>query len=107
MIIKTISFNDRGLNKSRKINRLHHYFQNFQGGMDVILLQEHKLRGKKATNLGRHLLPNSKSWTLEADPGYNVLGQEGAGKGRISTILHRKLASLVSDQGTILQNRAH
>ena len=66
MIIKSISFNVRGLNKPRKIDMLRYYFQGLQGGIDVILIQEHKVRGDKATNLGRKLFPKGKSWTLEA-----------------------------------------
>lgn len=60
MIIETVSFNVRGLNEPRKIDRLRNYLQNLQGGLDVILLKEHKLQGEKATNLGRQLLPNGK-----------------------------------------------
>lgn len=106
MMIKIVTFNVRGLNEPRKIDRLRQYFQNIQGGIDVILLQEHKLRGEKAANLGKHIFPNGKCWTQEADIGYNVNGLEGAGKGGISTILKGNLALRVSSQGTILRNRA-
>ena len=104
MIIKTITFNVRGLNEPRKIDKLRQYFQAIKGGIDVILLQEHKLQGEKATNLGIKLSPNGKSWTLEI--GYNINGLEGAGKGGICTIIHRKLAPLVSFQGNIFRNKA-
>lgn len=106
MMIKVITFNVRGLNDPRKVDRLRNYFQGNLGGADVILLQEHKLRDTKAANLGRSLFPKRKCWVLEAEPGYNVDGHEGAGKGGICTILHEKLAPSVSGHGTILQNRA-
>lgn len=106
MIIKTMTFNVRGLNEPRKIDRLRHYFQSTQGGFDVIMLQEHKLRGEKALNLGRQLVPNSSYWTLEAEAGYNTNGREGAGRGGICTILHSKLAPLVSSHGSLFRNRA-
>ena len=64
------------------------------------------MRGEKASNLGRQLLPSGKCWTLDAEAGYNITGQDGAGKGGICTILHRKLAPLVSSQGSIIHNRA-
>lgn len=101
MIIKVITFNVRGLNDPRKIDKLRQYFQNILGGADVILLQEHKLRGKKVTNLSQKLFSKSKCWALDAEIGYNVDGQEGVGKGGICTILHENLAPLVSCHGTI------
>lgn len=106
MILKIITFNVRGLNELRKIDRLRIYFQTIQGGTDVILIQEHKLRGEKATNLGKHLAPYGRCWTLEAEAGYNINGREGAGKGGISTIVHNKLAPSVSSHGSIFRNRA-
>ena len=104
MIVKAISLNVRGLNDPRKTDRLRHYFQELQGGIDVILIQEHKLRGDKATNLGKLLFPKGKSWTLQADAGYNILGLEGGGKGGICTIINQKLAPFVSSHGSILRN---
>ena len=106
MMIKIITFNVRGLNDPKKVDRLRNFFQNSQRGVDVIFLQEHKLRDTKAANLGRTLFPRRKCWVSEADPGYNVDGQEGAGKGGICTLLHEKLAPLVSSYGSILHNRA-
>ena len=106
MIIKTITFNVRGLNEPRKIERLKQYFQNLHEGIDVILLQEHKLRGEKAASLGKQLFPNSKCWIQDANIGYNINGSAGARNGGICTILYGKLASLVSSQRSILRNRA-
>ena len=106
MIIQAVTFNVRGLNDLRKLDRLRNYFQNINGGVDIILIQEHKLRGEKAANLGAKLFPKRKCWTLDADVGYNIDGQEGAGKGGICTILKENLAPHVSSHGIILRNRA-
>ena len=106
MLIKAITYNVRGLNDARKIQRLRHYFQTSSGWADIILLQEHKLRGEKADRLGRDLFPKWKYWMLEAEAGYNVDGQEGAGKGGICSILHENLVPMVSGHGTILPHRA-
>ena len=106
MIIKAITFNVRGLNEPRKIERLRQYFQNMQGGADIIMLQEHKLRGEKAGTLGKLLFPNGKCWIQKADQGYNINGSEGAGRGGICTFLNNKLTPLVTDQGNILGNKA-
>lgn len=106
MIIKAITYNVRGLNDARKTDKLRHYLQNFPGGLDIILLQEHKLRGEKAAQLGRKLFPKHRCWTMEADLGYNIDGQAGAGRGGICTLLHGNLAARVSEHGSILQNRA-
>lgn len=106
MIIKSVTFNVRGLNEPRKIERLRNYFKNMQGGADIIMLQEHKLRAEKAGTLGKQLFSNGKCWTQEADQGYNINGSVGAGRGGICTFFHGKLAPLVTTQGTILGNRA-
>lgn len=106
MILQVVTFNVRGLNDSRKIDILKNYLQKPNGGADIILLQEHKLRGEKAANLGPKLLLKRKHWTLDAEAGYNVDGSEGAGRGGICTLLKENLAPLVSNHGTILHNRA-
>ena len=72
MIIKAITFNVTGLNDSRKIDQLRNYLYNLQGGAKVILIQEHKLRRKKATNLGRKSFPKRTCWALDAELEYNV-----------------------------------
>lgn len=36
--------------------------------VDVVMLQEHKLRGKNLDHLGRRLLLGSDSWILEVAP---------------------------------------
>jgi exonuclease III len=95
MIIKASSFNVRGLNEPCKINRWRNYIQTIEGGIDVIMIQEHKLRGSRLNNMGRKLWPSYKCWALEAEHGYTSDGTEGARKGGTSTLLHRKLASLV------------
>lgn len=104
MIIKSVTFNVRGLNEPRKIDRLKHYFRTLQGGADIILLQEHKLRGEKAATLGKKLFPNGQCWIQEADPRYNINGLEGVGRGGICTYIHSRLAPYVISQGTILGN---
>lgn len=47
MIIRSLTLNVRGLNDPRKLGRLRNFLQNVEGGLNVVMLQEHKLRGDR------------------------------------------------------------
>ena len=74
--------------------------------LDVVMIQEHKLRGKALENLGTHLMPGYASWILEAAPGEKSwLNPNAAGKGGVGILLARKYARLVTDHGALYDNR--
>lgn len=53
MKIKLITQNIRGLNDPLAIDNLRNYIQ--KNPIDMLFLQEHKLRGTNAANLGRQI----------------------------------------------------
>jgi exonuclease III len=87
MKINLLSFNVRGLYDLASIPTLKHYLS-ASPQIDIILLQEHKLRLQAAQELGAKLWKDGTAWTLDASPGYgNLPHLPGAGKGGISTLL--------------------
>ena len=70
-----------------------------QPEIDILMLQEHKLRNLQAHQLERKLWRGAKNWCLEATAGYNNAPQdERAGKGGVATLLVPKWAQLVTNQ---------
>jgi exonuclease III len=105
MNFKLLSFNVRGLNEDSSIPILRNYISSIPV-LDVLCVQEHKLRGAAVDQLGRKLWPQAKCWSIEATPGY-TLQVHSTGKGGIATLLAPRWAALVSSSGTLLDNRAH
>ena len=63
---------------------------------DVIMIQEHKLRGKAIESLGNSLMPGYASWILEAAPGEKSwINPNAAGKGGVGILLSSKYSRLV------------
>jgi len=82
-------------------------YLNSLSSIDVVLLQEHKLRIQDASNLGKAIWPGATTWPVEASVGYNnLLLGPGAGKGSIIILVAPRLASMVTRSSTILNNRA-
>lgn len=106
MILKALSFNVRGLNGTDSVRLLKSYITSIPQ-LDLLCLQEHKLRLAEVDNLKPYLWPNTKSWILEASAGYNNIGDNpGAGCGGIALFLASKWEKLVSQSGSIMGNRA-
>jgi exonuclease III len=108
MQLNIMSYNDHGLNNQGVIGTLQHYIQGLQPKIDILILQEHKLRTLQAQQLRRRLWRGVKTWCLEAIAGYNNAPyDEGPGTGGVATLLVPKWAQLITDQDSVLQIRAH
>lgn len=105
MNFKLLSHNVRGLNEGSSVPTLRNYVQSI-GQLYVLYIQEHKLRGKIAAQLGRKLWPQAHCWSLEANPGY-AFQTNGASKSGIATLLAPRWVHLVSNSGMLSENRAH
>jgi hypothetical protein len=70
-----------------------------------VILQEHKLLGNNARELGQNLWPEATYFTLEAIPGY-ALNQGGAGKGGVSILVSPYLKYMVECSNLVRDNRA-
>ena len=64
-----ITHNIRGLNDPENITKERCFINALTPKIDVVLIQEHKLRGRSMDNLGNRLMPGCSSWILEAAPG--------------------------------------
>ena len=64
-----ITHNIRGLNDPESIAKERNFLTSLTPKVDIVMLQEHKLRGKALENLGSRLMPGCASWILEAAPG--------------------------------------
>ena len=101
-----ITHNIRGLNDPESITKERCFLTNFTPKVDVVLIQEHKLRGKSMKNLGNRLLPGCGSWILEAAPGEKSwINPNAAGKGRVGILLAHKYVRLVKDHGALYEDR--
>lgn len=108
MRLNLLSFNARGLNEPSAVDALQLYIQDCRPVPDIVLVQEHKCRGVALTNLGKSLWRHATFWGRDASPGYGHLDSEdGAGCGGLASFLAHKWASLVSDSGSLFENRVH
>ncbi|KAG0594495.1 hypothetical protein M758_UG082400 [Ceratodon purpureus] len=107
MKVTIYTLNVRGLNDPAKVSRLRNYIHNLQSAPDILMLQEHKLTGEKAANLGRQLNPSSTYLYAEARPGYrNHIRGSGAGCGGTAFLIRNSLDRFVINSGSIYNVRA-
>jgi exonuclease III len=107
MNLKIMTFNVRGLNHPTSTPTLHNYFATISN-LDILCIQETKLRGTNAASLGQKLWPQVQCRSIEASQGYaNAIDGSGAGKGGIATLLTPRWALLVTQSGIVMGNRAH
>ena len=101
-----ITHNIRGLNDPESIAKERGFLSMLTPKVDVVMIQEHKLRGRALENLGSRLMPGCASWILEAAPGEKSwLNPNAAGKGRVGILLSNKYAKLVTAIGALYDNR--
>ena len=101
-----LTHNIQGLNDPDNIAKERSFLQSLTPRIDVVLIQEHKLRGRALENLGSRLMPGYASWILEAAPGERSwLNPNAAGKGGVGIILAQKYAKLVTTHGALYDNR--
>ena len=74
-----ITHNIRGLNDPECIAKERSFLNAITPKADVVMIQEHKLRGKALENLGTRLMPSYASWILEAALGEKELAQSQRG----------------------------
>ena len=101
-----ITHNIRGLNDPESITKERSFIQSLTPRVDILMIQEHKLRGRALENLGSRIMPGCASWILEAAPGERSwLNPDAAGKGGVGILLAQKYAKLVTDHGSLYDNR--
>jgi exonuclease III len=101
-----ITHNIRGLNDPESISKERCFINSLTPQVDVVMIQEHKLRGKALENLGSKLMPGCVSWILEAAPGERSwINPNAAGKGGVGILLSHKYAKLVTEHGSLYENR--
>ena len=76
-----ITHNIRGLNDPDNIAKERGFIKSLAPKIDVVMNQEHKLRGSVLEHLGTRLMLGCASWILEAAPGERSwLNPNAAGK---------------------------
>ena len=67
-----ITHNIWGLNDPENIAKERGFLNSLTPKVDIVMIQEYKLRGKILENLGSRLMSGCASWILEAAPGREV-----------------------------------
>jgi exonuclease III len=79
-----ITHNVQGLNGDLAIDLLRNYYRNHLGDLEVLCIQEHKLRGNKLLLLKDRVWPGAKCFEVEAEVAYNnEENDSGAGRGGV------------------------
>ena len=84
-----ITHNLSGLNDPKSITRERCFLTSLTPRVDVIIIQEHKLREKAIEDIGRRLMHGYESWILEAVLGgkKNWINSTAKGKGGVGILL--------------------
>ena len=87
MQLTLYSLNVRGLNDPVKVDRLRGFVRFVKLSPNFFLVQEHKLTGTKAAELGRNLNYQATYFYTEVEPDYNnPRGEPGAGCGGMAVL---------------------
>ena len=101
-----ITHNIRGLNDLENIAKEKEFLNTLSSRADIVMIQEHKLRGRTLNFSGSTLMPEYVSWTLEAAPGERSwLNPNAAGKERMRILMANKFAKLVTANGSLCDHR--
>ena len=101
-----ITHNIKGLNDSDCIAKEREFLNSLSPRVDIILLQELKLRGRSLDNLGHRLMPGCASWILEAGPSERSWANpDAAGKRGVGILLAHKYTRLVTNHGSLYNDR--
>lgn len=104
MILKILTQNVRGLNDSSAVDNLRQYLH--RNPVDLLFIQEHKLRNLGAAELGCRVWKNATTFFTEATPGYTTDGIS-AGKGGVASLISPRWAKFVSSSGSMCDGRFH
>jgi hypothetical protein len=63
-----ITHNIRGLNDPENIAKERGFLNSLTPKVDIVMIQEHKLRCRALENLGSRFMPGFASWIVEAAP---------------------------------------
>jgi exonuclease III len=108
MRLNLLTFNARGFNDEAAIDSLHRYLHNFQPRLDIVAIQEHKLRRDAFTRLDHRIWCGAEFFGGEASPGYgHASDAAGVGCDGVATFLAFQWARIVSQSGTLHYNRIH
>ena len=100
-----ITHNIRGLNDPENITKERCYLSSLTPRIDVVMIEEHKLRGRALENLGHRLMLGYASWILESAPSERSwLNPNSAGKGGVRIILAQKYTKMVTAHGALYDN---
>jgi exonuclease III len=102
MKVKIITHNVQGLNNPVAVSRLKNYYFPLLRDVDVLCLQEHKLREQNLLDLGQVLWPQATCFACEATVGNHV----EAGRRGLCMLISLKIRHLVHSQGVIGANLA-
>jgi hypothetical protein len=92
MKIRLITQNVQGLNASLAPARVRNFYSSSFKNIEILCLQEHKLRGKKLDELGFKIWRQAHYFGCEASPGYNHQdGVDRAGKGGLCMFISPKI----------------
>lgn len=64
-----LTHNVRGFNDPESVSKERYFLNSVTPKVDVVLIQEHKLRSKTLDNLRNRLMIGTTSWILEVAPG--------------------------------------
>jgi exonuclease III len=107
MKIHLISQNKQGLNAPTAPQRIRNYFSSYMRHIDLICLQEHKLRGARLTDLGTKVWRQAHFFGCKASIGYrHEEGEAGAGRGGVCLFVNPSIKHLVHSQGVIGDSQA-
>lgn len=82
----------QGLNAPQALHILRNFYKEQLHNLDILCIQEHKLRGQKLTDLGSQIWHDAIIFAFDASVAYNHFGgDEGARSGSIYTLLSPKI----------------
>lgn len=105
MKLHILTHNLRGLNDPLSVLKHNIFLWSITPRVDVLVFQEHKLKGAKLEKLDQRLMSWSTRWILEAKLGCKSwLNPNGGGKGRVGILLASKFTCLVIALGALINN---
>jgi exonuclease III len=100
MKLALMTQNVQGLNDQAKVDLVQHFFRSHTRNLEILCLQEHKLRGNKIRDLGNKVWSQAEFIYQEAAAAYNTLSSSmGAGSGGVCMWLAPTIRHLIKAQG--------
>jgi exonuclease III len=107
MKVRIFSQNVQGLTDPLAPSLLRHYYADKFSQMDILYIQEHKLRNLKLSQLGAHVWKEATFINCVASPTYNHSADDaGAGNGGVGMFIAPRLSHMLHLTGSVGINRA-